>query len=63
MLFTGAIDIVNSLASAPAGGSIKRRLDHCVRPQVRCIDELGHLPIETVPIEGGSFRTKGQIEA
>jgi len=47
VLFTGAIDIVNSLAAAHAGGgSIKRALAHYIKPQVLCIDELGYLPID-----------------
>ena len=44
VLFTGAIDIINSLAAAHAAGSIKRALNHYVKPQVLCIDELGYLP-------------------
>ena len=52
VLFTGAIDIVNSLASAQAGGSIKRTLDHYVRPQVLCIYELGYLPIDKFGADG-----------
>ena len=46
VLFTGAIDIINSLAAAHAAGSIKRVLSHYVKPQVLCIDELGYLPID-----------------
>jgi DNA replication protein DnaC len=46
VLFTGAIEIVNSLADAHANGSIKRALHHYIRPQVLCIDELGYLPID-----------------
>ncbi|MCX7177975.1 MAG: IS21-like element helper ATPase IstB [Proteobacteria bacterium] len=46
VLFTGAIEIVNSLADAHATGSIKRVLHHYIRPQVLCIDELGYLPID-----------------
>ena len=46
VLFTGAIDIINSLAAAHAAGSIKRALNHYVKPQVLCIDELGYLPID-----------------
>jgi DNA replication protein DnaC len=40
VLFTGAIDIINTLAAAQASGSIKRALHHYVKPQVLCIDEL-----------------------
>ena len=46
VLFTGAIDIINSLTAAHAAGSIKRALSHYVKPQVLCIDELGYLPID-----------------
>ena len=52
VLFTGAIDIVNALASAQAGGSIKRTLEHYVKPQVLCIDELGYLPIDKFGADG-----------
>jgi DNA replication protein DnaC len=46
VLFTGAIEIVNTLADAHAAGSIKRALNHYIKPQVLCIDELGYLPID-----------------
>src|SRR5439155_16972585 len=46
VLFTGAIDIINSLAAAQATGSIKQALNHYVKPRVLCIDELGYLPID-----------------
>jgi DNA replication protein DnaC len=46
VLFTGAIDIINSLSAAHAAGSIKRALNHYIKPQVLCIDELGYLPID-----------------
>lgn len=46
VLFTGAIEIINSLAAAHATGSIKRALHHYVKPEVLCIDELGYLPID-----------------
>ncbi len=46
VLFTGAIEIINSLAAAHASGSIKRALHHYVKPEVLCIDELGYLPID-----------------
>ena len=38
VLFTGAIDIINSLAAAHATGSIKHALNHFIKPQVLCID-------------------------
>ena len=46
VLFTGAIDIINTLAAAQTGGSIKRALHHYIKPEVLCIDELGYLPID-----------------
>lgn len=46
VLFTGAIEIINTLAAAHATGSIKRALNHYIKPQVLCIDELGYLPID-----------------
>ena len=52
VLFTGAIDIINTLAAAQAAGSLKRALDHYVKPQVLCIDELGYLPIDKFGADG-----------
>ncbi len=46
VLFTGAIEIINSLADAQATGSIKRALNYYIKPRVLCIDELGYLPID-----------------
>ena len=46
VLFTGAIEIVNTLSEAQARGSVKRALNHCIKQQVLCIDELGYLPID-----------------
>jgi DNA replication protein DnaC len=52
VLYTGAIDIVNRLTSAQAGGSIKRTLEHYVKPELLCIDELGYLPIDKFGADG-----------
>ena len=46
VLFTGAIDIINTLATAHAAGSLKRVLNAYIKPSVLCIDELGYLPID-----------------
>ncbi len=46
VLFTGAIEIINTLADAQASGSIKRIMHHYIKPEVLCIDELGYLPID-----------------
>ena len=46
VLFTGAIEIINTLAAAHASGNIKRALHRYVKPEVLAIDELGYLPID-----------------
>ncbi|MGH2372005.1 MAG: IS21-like element helper ATPase IstB [Polaromonas sp.] len=46
VLFTGAIEIINTLAAAQASGGIKRALHHYIKPEVLAIDELGYLPID-----------------
>ena len=46
VLFTGAVEIINALADAQAGGSIKRVMHRYIKPEVLCIDELGYLPID-----------------
>lgn len=47
VLFTAAIDIVNTLTGAQAAlGGIKRAMARYVKPRVLCIDELGYLPID-----------------
>lgn len=46
VLFTGAIDIINTLSDAHASSSLKRAMHHYIKPQVLCIDELGYLPID-----------------
>jgi DNA replication protein DnaC len=46
VLFTGAVDIINSMAAAQASGGMKQVLNHYIKPRVLCIDELGYLPID-----------------
>ncbi len=46
VLFTGAIEIINTLSTAHASGSIKRALHQSIKPAVLCVDELGYLPID-----------------
>lgn len=46
VLFTGAIDIINTLAAAQATGGLKRALAAYVKPELLCVDELGYLPID-----------------
>jgi len=46
VLFTTAVDIINSLSAAQAHGNLKRELRKYLRPQLLQIDELGYLPID-----------------
>jgi len=46
VLFTTAIDIINTLASAQSAGQLKREIRHYVKPAVLIVDELGYLPID-----------------
>ena len=46
VLFTTAVDIINSLSAAQAHGNLKRELRKYLRPQLILIDELGYLPID-----------------
>jgi DNA replication protein DnaC len=46
VLFTTAIDIVNTLSAAQATGSLKRAMNRYLRPAIVLIDELGYLPID-----------------
>lgn len=45
-LFASAIDVVNTLMAAQAGGRLKSELNRYVRPRLLLIDELGYLPID-----------------
>lgn len=46
VLFTTAINIINSVAAAQASGSIKREMNKYLKPSILVIDELGYLPID-----------------
>jgi DNA replication protein DnaC len=46
VLFTTAIDIINTLASAQSAGQLKREIHRYVKPAVLIVDELGFLPID-----------------
>ena len=46
VLFTTAVDVINSLSAAQAHGNLKRELRKYLRPQLLLIDELGYLPID-----------------
>ena len=42
MLFTSAIDAINTLAAAKAAGQLKRDLRRYLRPRLLILDELGY---------------------
>jgi len=46
VLFTTAIDIINTLATAQSAGQLKREIRRYVKPAVLIVDELGYLPID-----------------
>ena len=46
MLFTTAIDAINTLAAAHAAGRLKSELNKYLKPRLLILDELGYLPID-----------------
>ena len=46
MLFTTAVDIINTLAAAQVNGGLKREMAKYLKPRILIIDELGYLPID-----------------
>ena len=46
VLFTTAIDVINTLAAAQAAGTIKQTLKKFTKPSLLILDELGFLPID-----------------
>ena len=46
VLFTTAVDIINTLAAAQAIGQLKREFHRYLRPAILIVDELGYLPID-----------------
>jgi DNA replication protein DnaC len=46
VLFTTAVDIINTLTAAQAAYRLKAELKRLVTPAILCIDELGYLPID-----------------
>jgi DNA replication protein DnaC len=46
VLFTTAVDIINTLAAAQSVGHLKREIGRYLRPGLLVIDELGYLPID-----------------
>jgi DNA replication protein DnaC len=46
VLFTTAVDIINTLAAAQSAGQLKREISRYLKPRLLIIDELGYLPID-----------------
>ena len=46
VLFTTAVDIINTLAAAQSAGRLKREFHRYLKPALLSIDELGYLPID-----------------
>ena len=46
VLFTTAVDIINSLSAAQTHGNLKRELHKYLQPKLLLVDELGYLPID-----------------
>jgi DNA replication protein DnaC len=46
VLFTSAIDVINTLAAAKGAGRLKAELKKYMKPALLILDELGYLPID-----------------
>jgi DNA replication protein DnaC len=46
VLFSSAVDIINTLTAAAAAHRLKNELKRYLTPRILCIDELGYLPID-----------------
>lgn len=46
VLFTSAVEAVNTLVAAQAAGRLKAALNQYLKPNVLCLDEIGYLPID-----------------
>lgn len=46
VLFTTAVDIINTLAAAQSAGQLKREFRRYLKPAVLIVDELGYLPVD-----------------
>ena len=46
VLFTTAVDIINTLTAAQAACRLKPELRRLLAPRILCIDEVGYLPID-----------------
>jgi DNA replication protein DnaC len=46
VLFTTAIDIINTFAAAQSAGRLKREFQRYLKPAILIVDEFGYLPID-----------------
>jgi DNA replication protein DnaC len=46
VLFTTAVDVINTLAAAQSAGQLKREIRRYLKPAVLIVDELGYLPVD-----------------
>ena len=46
VLFTTAVDIINTLSAAQTHGNLKRELHKYLKPRLLIVDEIGYLPID-----------------
>ena len=46
MLFTSAIDVINTLSAAKTSDRLKQELKKYTKPSLLILDELGYLPID-----------------
>jgi DNA replication protein DnaC len=46
VLFTSAVDIINTLSAAQSAHRLKAELKRFLSPQILCVDEVGYLPID-----------------
>lgn len=46
VLFSSAIDVINSLSAAQAVGRLKQEMTKYIKPRLLILDELGYLPID-----------------
>lgn len=46
VLFTSAIDVINTLAASKSTGRLKQEIKKYVKPDLLIMDELGYLPID-----------------
>jgi DNA replication protein DnaC len=46
VLFTTAVDIINTLTAAQDGRRLKAELKRLLTPEILCLDEVGYLPID-----------------